>query len=346
MREKKKKLKRKEREQLLRIEELEKLLAENGGDVDPDTIVSMYMPRRKARRFGAALLRLDRMWLVLMGLILLVAVLFISAFFQEKMGNFTINLNRLDLFRRGISIADNGEFYNATSRLTAGAIQEATNISGNDLPEDLDEVEGEHNGRNYMAYTYFLRNAGKEDVDYRAVLTLDSCAKGAEEAVRIAVWRNGVRTVYAAPSENGEPEEGCVNFQSDKVVCTYDVVDFLVGDVDKYTVVTWMEGDDPECVDAIIGGSIEFTMNIEALGEDDRGLLAKFIQDIGDTLTGNKPIDSSGTKAPSYFNDEQITWTNRGNKDRDGLVYPLNENSQKLLEGREAKEAEKATEKE
>lgn len=41
---------------------------------------------------------------------LAVAVLFIAAFAQEKMGNFTINLNRLELYRKGISIADNGNF--------------------------------------------------------------------------------------------------------------------------------------------------------------------------------------------------------------------------------------------
>ena len=73
-----------------------------------------------------------------------------------------------------------------------------------------------------MAYTYYLRNAGKEDLGYVASITLDSCSKGAEEAVRVAVWRNGERTVYAEPSANGEPEEGCVNFESDTIVCSYE----------------------------------------------------------------------------------------------------------------------------
>ena len=34
-------------DQLLRIEELEQLLAQFGGQVDPQTLVSMYMPHRK-----------------------------------------------------------------------------------------------------------------------------------------------------------------------------------------------------------------------------------------------------------------------------------------------------------
>lgn len=59
---------------------------------------------------------------------------------------------------------------------------------------------GNHNGKNYMAYTYYVRKAGKEDLSYVARITLDSCSKGAENAVRVAVWQNGKRTVYAEPA--------------------------------------------------------------------------------------------------------------------------------------------------
>ena len=91
----KKKSKRKrrgEKDEIVRIEELEELLSKHGDEVEPETIVSMYMPHRKRRKLGAALLRLDRLQLILLSMLLLVAILFIAAFMQEKMGNFTINL--------------------------------------------------------------------------------------------------------------------------------------------------------------------------------------------------------------------------------------------------------------
>ena len=44
-------LRKREQEQIIRIEELEKIMGEMGEDVDPETIVSMYMPRRRAKRF-------------------------------------------------------------------------------------------------------------------------------------------------------------------------------------------------------------------------------------------------------------------------------------------------------
>ncbi|MDD6660887.1 MAG: hypothetical protein PUE72_04025 [Lachnospiraceae bacterium] len=314
---KKKHLRKKDRtDQIIRIEELEELMAKYGDDVDPETVVSMYIPHRKRRRIGAALLHLDKLNLLLLGLLLTAVLLFIAAFMQEKMGNFTINLNRLELYRKGISISETGNFEDATARLTASNVQDATNISIDDLPDNLDGQEGSHNGKNYMAYTYYLRNAGKEDLGYIATITLDSCAKGAEKAVRIAVWRNGERVVYAAPAEDGDDEDGCTSFESDSLVCTYEEKDFLVGNVDRYTIVIWMEGDDPECVDSIIGGSVEFSMHIDADYDDHTSLLWKFIKDIKDTLTGDKPIDAAGNEAPngSYYPDREITWSTRRNK--------------------------------
>lgn len=312
---KQKKAKRRKKKDLMRIEELEKLMAETGGDVDPDTVVSMYMPRRKRKLLAASLLRLDKLRLCLLALLLALVVLFIAAFSQEKMGNFTINLNRLELFRKGIAIDSDPYFSTPTARLIAETVEDATNISIEDIPTDVDDIDGSHNGENYMAFTYYVRNAGKEDVSYLATITLDSCSKGAEEAVRVAVWRNGREVVYAMPSATGEPEKDCTNFESPSLVCSFREDDFLVGYVDKYTIVIWMEGDDPECVDKIVGGSVQFTMRIDADDNNDDSLLHKFIQDIGDTLSSNKPISAAGNDAPNYYNSGEVTWFNRRNQD-------------------------------
>ena len=94
--------KKQKTDQIIRIEELEALMQKYGDDLKPEDmedIVSMYMPHRKRRKLGAALLRLDKLQLLLLTLMLVVCILFITAFMQEKMGNFTINLNRLELYR-------------------------------------------------------------------------------------------------------------------------------------------------------------------------------------------------------------------------------------------------------
>ena len=301
---------------VIRIAELEDALADKTADeIDPEAVVSMYMPKRRMERLGSALLRMDKLQKGLLALALAFAVLFALSFMQENMGNFTINLNRLELFRRGVAIADNSGFEGATARLTADAISDGTNIAGEDLPDNLDDIDGSHNGKNYVAYTFYIRNAGKTDLDYSAKLKIVSASKGVEKAARVKVWRNGEPTVYAAKAADGNPEPNTVPFASNKVVTTIEDKDFKVGYVDKYTVVIWLDGDDPECVDKIIGGAVEFAFDFDSTEEDDTSLIVKFIQDIGDTLTGHDPISASGNDAPDYYKTHAVTWENRRNQE-------------------------------
>lgn len=300
---------------VVRIEELEQALADQDfDDIDPDAVVSMYMPKRRMERIGAALLRMDKLQKALVVLALAFGVLFALSFMQENMGNFTINLNRLELFRRGVAIADNGDFNNATARLAADALDNGTNIAAEDLPDNLDDIDGSHNGKNYVAYTFYIRNAGKTDLGYSAKLKVVSASKGVEKAARVRVFRNGKPTTYAAAAANGNPEPNTEPFASKDVVTTISHKNFRVGDVDKYTVVIWLDGDDPECVDKIIGGAVEFGFDFDSSETDDSSLFVKFVQDITDTLTGNDPISASGNEAPDYYKEHKVTWSNRRNQ--------------------------------
>lgn len=300
---------------VVRIEELEQALADQDlDDIDPDAVVSMYMPKRRMERIGAALLRMDKLQKALVVLALAFGVLFALSFMQENMGNFTINLNRLELFRRGVAIADNGDFNNATARLAADALDNGTNIAAEDLPDNLDDIDGSHNGKNYVAYTFYIRNAGKTDLGYNAKLKVVSASKGVEKAARVRVYRNGEPTTYAAAAADGNPEPNTEPFASKDVVTTISHKNFRVGDVDKYTVVIWLDGDDPECVDKIIGGAVEFGFDFDSSETDDSSLFVKFVQDIADTLTGNDPISASGNEAPDYYKEHNVTWNNRRNQ--------------------------------
>ncbi len=308
--------KRATKQGVVRIEELQEALGDAGEDVDPEAIVSMYLPKRRMHRIGAALLRMGTLQKVLLCLALVLGVLFSLSFMQENMGNFTINLNRLELFRHGVAIADNSQFEGATARLTAEAVSNGTNIAADDLPSNLDEIDGSHNGKSYVAYTFYIRNAGKEDLYYDAKIKITSASKGVEKAARVRVWRNGEPTTYAAPAADGGLEVGAdENFESDDVVCHIANDDFKVGYVDKYTVVIWLDGDDPECVDDIVGGEVEFAMDFDADDEDQTSLFVKFVKDIADTLTGSDPISASGNDAPDYYKNRQVTWDDRRNQD-------------------------------
>ncbi len=79
------------------------------------------------------------------------------------------------------------------------------------------------------------------------------------------VFKNDQKTIYAKLSKKtGLAEEGTQPFYSveDKIIMLQQNENFKVGDVDKYTIVIWLEGDDPECTDELIGGEIKMHMTL------------------------------------------------------------------------------------
>lgn len=240
-------------------------------------------------------------------------VLFALSFMQENMGNFTINLNRLELFRRGVAIADNGDFNNATARLAADAWTTAPISPPRTCPTTWTISTAATTARTTWR-TPFISATPARPICYSAKFKVVSASKGVEKAARVRVYRNGKPTTYAAAAANGNPEPNTEPFASKDVVTTISHKNFRVGDVDKYTVVIWLDGDDPECVDKIIGGAVEFGFDFDSSETDDSSLLVKFVQDITDTLTGNDPISASGNEAPDYYKEHNVTWSNRRNQ--------------------------------
>lgn len=260
-----------ERPPIVEAPEGTKSPAPEGQAVDP----SLEKRRRKLRTAALQkgmvrlLTKQNAVNLALVVLLSIVALIFLLSLFQTGMGNFTISLSRTDLYKYGIELSDNSDFASASSRLEANSIQGATNISVNDLPEGLDGTDGSHNGQHYIAYTFYVRNNGTTDFNYRYRIDIKEATRELDSAVRIATYYNGGdRQIFAKRAANGEVEPDTVPFATDTVIDTGTIMDMKIGSVDKYTVVIWIEGDDPDCTDERLGGVIEMAMSIEVLPED------------------------------------------------------------------------------
>lgn len=200
---------------------------------------------------------------LIMLLVCIVLILFVVATARQDLGNFTISLNRRDMAKYGLSLSESTDFGDATDRLKAQPLDDATNISITDLPADVSGTDGGNNGKNYISYTFYIRNEGKQDADYRWAINVLSVSKNVDEAVRVAVYYNDTeRVVYAKPAQNGGAEPGTVPFVTGDTVQLASVKQLKTGSADRYTVVIWLEGDDPDCVDALIGGTIRLGMNL------------------------------------------------------------------------------------
>jgi len=184
-------------------------------------------------------------------------------------GDFTITLSRNLASSNGIILYNNSVTKDSVTKLSADNLEYMDNISINWIPENIHtQAEGPHNGTNYIAYTFFVENQGDKSIDYWYTVVIDDVVKNVDTAVRVMVYRNGEKTVYAKINETtNEPEPNTKKFHSKDVAVLEPVKNFKVGDIDRYTVVLWLEGDDPDCTNNIIGGEIKMHMEITEEGE-------------------------------------------------------------------------------
>ncbi len=198
-------------------------------------------------------------------LIALVAVAYAISYFYDKFGSFTVKVNKYDMVNQGLSLSESPDYNHTISELNADIVYDMTNISGEDLPDNIDMINGSHNGKDYIAYTFYLINAGDDTISYEGELYIENVTKNVDEAVRIAVYKNGEKTVYGKTKSSGAGKESDCDeeFLSSSLVLRNHVDGFEPKARDKYTVVIWLEGNDPDCVDDIIGGTMKLGMNFK-----------------------------------------------------------------------------------
>ncbi len=232
--------------------------------------------------------------LILLILLLIIGVGYCSITVLNKAGRFTVKLVPSEY---GISLSDNEAFSSPTLNLSAAPVEDMNNITkdwilnkggelGDDEPKydsftELASKWGEHNGKNYLAYTFGVRNASEDPEDvvaYNVTLRLEDEMLGADEAVRIMIIHvkdYGTENeqmdsvIYAKPRvKDGGLEKFAADksFLDDRIVLDEVRSNFKVGATDRYTVVIWLEGEDPECANEIMGGEAKFSMQFNVIG--------------------------------------------------------------------------------
>ena len=200
-------------------------------------------------------------------LVAIVAVTYVISYFYDKFGSFTVKVNKYDMAKQGLSLSDTPEYEHTVSVLNANIIYDMTNISGEDIPKNVDMINGTHNGENYIAYTFYLINAGRDTISYEGEMYIENVTKNVDDAIRVAIYQNGQKTVYGKTKSNGNGMESDCDkeFLSSTIIMRTQKEGFAPKDRDKYTVVIWLEGNDPDCIDDIIGGTIKFTLEFKII---------------------------------------------------------------------------------
>lgn len=200
-------------------------------------------------------------------LLILVLLLYIAAILYRKTGSFTVHLDKYDMARNCLTLSESRTMDYHTSQLEADINEYMTNISGDSIPDNVDMIDGQHNGENYIAYTFYMKNTGQVAVPYEYSLKVSNVTRDLDEAIRIRLYVDGKANTYAKTRSDGMgPELGTKEFYSESIAVQGRTENFQPGAQTKFTVVMWIEGDDPDCIDWLIGGRLRADMYVSAIG--------------------------------------------------------------------------------
>lgn len=197
-------------------------------------------------------------------LMIIVSIIYLFLYIVYDGGRFTVSLDKNMSNRKNIFLSEDGNLKSKIRKLSADTIDYMDNISIKWLPNNLDtEENGSHNGDNYIAYSFYVVNAGRENVNYWYEIDIDDTIKNVDEAVRIMIYKNGIPTVYAKQNRTtNKAESGTKKFASKSIAVLDQRKNFKPNTKDHYTIVVWIEGDDPDCNNDLLGGEIKMHMDI------------------------------------------------------------------------------------
>ena len=199
-------------------------------------------------------------------LLTLTSLIFMAAALHHEMGRLSVGIDKKDAVDYKLTLSETYDMEICTSRLNAEISERITNISVDDLPGNLGQIDGQHSGDNYVAYTFYLQNRGTEIYDYTYEIKISGVTRGLDEAIRIRFYIGDEYTDYAKTrSDGGGAEPGTTEFYSLGVVTKGKVQNYQPMDKTKYTIVIWLEGDDPDCVDRLIEGTAKIEMNFRVV---------------------------------------------------------------------------------
>ena len=252
-------------------------------------------------------------------------LIFLFAYLSEVKGRFTINLTA-DMMRSGFELCESPDFDDTKTRLFAAEIQNSNATSVYEMSRGLAEADGSHNGPAYLAYTFYIRNGGVEPTSYGYTVNILSETLNTASAAWVMFFEDGHQIMYAEKTPDGDPEnlwgypeppfydsaydpgaqyyqdEGRWGIVTTPFIDEYTalqgfVTDMEPGAVKKYTVVVWLEGDDPDCTNSIMGGHVSFNVQFDRLGDEETSYFkGLFRQEYDKTYWGSEAPDQHHTQ--------------------------------------------------
>lgn len=237
----------------------------------------------------------------------LLALLFFMSVVTQMQGHFTVNLSD-GLFKEGFVLSESPEFTKNTTYLFATPAENIPCISFRQIDLDVDQTDGSHNGLYFAytfyirnegestqdyVWTLHLNSEGKnlssalwamvfedgvmrfyakadEDGNAQALPAYGDNSRGYPD-MPFGEYAAEPEEQYQLIAQRGERSFYRIVphiFESDDIIAHGQQSQVAPMDVHKYTVVLWLEGDDPDCTDDLIGGHVGLDFGFRMVTED------------------------------------------------------------------------------
>lgn len=217
--------------------------------------------------------------------IFIVVVMASFTFIGANGANFVVKFDGDDGL--GLALYNTETMDKPFSRLSYPTLIDQKDVSLSWIPENIEDGLGDKSDRNrswYFAFSFLLRNESSVPVDISLEINANKVKQNVDSAVRLALYRSvigsdepSVRTIFAKPQESGDnvgaPEITMDNngkvlyetepFLSPTKICSLRYEKLKIGEVNKFTILIWIEGYDPECKDELKGGTMSMDMSIK-----------------------------------------------------------------------------------
>ena len=232
---------------------------------------------------------------IIITLIFSIAVIGLTIY-GTKVGNFVVTIEEnTDI---SLLLCEKEDFVNKTPRLLANGLEDMTNCTISDLPIDaisrLDGSSSDDKYKSYFAYNFYIKNFSGIALNYEARITIEEVFRDVDTALRVMVvtdaHRYGINldntTMFTKLDSNGiappvynvdhisVPELRSLTmtnvffddpaYGNKYTICKFWVDGFKVNQIMKYTLIMWLEGEDENCTDDLLGGKIKMEMKFLA----------------------------------------------------------------------------------
>lgn len=217
--------------------------------------------------------------LVTIGIIIsgvLSIIMVLLTYYGSYSGNFIAVVDSQERVS-SIMLSSTKDLEDAAPRLFADSAKNTTPLSFDDLRiKEAVSVDGNYFDPDftYFAFSFYITNNGNQTLDVEARYLVTEVTRNADEAVRVIIVEdedvdniNMYMKKDTVPFEyNPKNPEAKIFYNEDEGVVFSEIIeDFQPGVIKKYTVIIYIEGNDPDCGDDLMGGLIKTTFRFQIL---------------------------------------------------------------------------------